>query len=515
LQQQEKDTIMITSISNDYQTICLRSLQPDAVNIFDIDSISLLIGNNGSGKTRFLEQIINELRSSHVGVYHGACQIYMHGQPVSDHDTRVWGVIYYSPVPYRLHFRSDRNGRIIDASPKSTKELPLMKLNEWYHIAQELGITPKLVAKINIDLKPLLIDIINIGMKWLTDDWKEIFNVDDIKNYHITEDALNTDNNDYQSAGYTLKKSLQLKTEYADILLSNLIRRYSTNRILAVLVVLHRARLNKRLNSDKLNYILKHIFNLTITNHKRTTLSKEMRVFIEHMDSMYEFFIESDADIYLTRNISAEIDLHDIENAERVNNSIISDYFKIQFSQMSSGQMSMIAHLGLIMDAVEEQHKKGWREILILIDEGDAFLHLEWQRKYIYTLNKILGSAKRRLHLNVLQLIISTHSPLLATDIPKEFICRLHRSDEKISNEVINGFAAPIPQLIHDSFLANTIGEFATSKINETWIKISTKKEADANDLYIINNIDNRLLREEMERFLPQKGGYHDPINRE
>lgn len=62
---------MIRSLSVDNKKLELRDELDDSSNIFDVDSISLLIGRMVQGKTYFLNQVINEFKSSHIGAFTG------------------------------------------------------------------------------------------------------------------------------------------------------------------------------------------------------------------------------------------------------------------------------------------------------------------------------------------------------------------------------------------------------------------------------------------------------------
>lgn len=66
--------IMISKIEVDDRIINLNLEEKGIPNIFDIDSISLIIGNNGSGKTTIFKKIIDKfLPSSRFGRY--ACEV--------------------------------------------------------------------------------------------------------------------------------------------------------------------------------------------------------------------------------------------------------------------------------------------------------------------------------------------------------------------------------------------------------------------------------------------------------
>ncbi|NWE37638.1 AAA family ATPase, partial [Pseudomonas gingeri] len=125
--------------------------------------------------------------------------------------------------------------------------------------------------------------------------------------------------------------------------------------------------------------------------------------------------------------------------------------------------------------------------ILLLIDEGDAFLHLEWQRLYIQQLNDLLSGTVQSAGVSALQVIMATHSPLLATDVPKQFVCSLN---EQQDGKTPKAFAATLHTLFNQSFKAKTIGEFASQRINEA-VENYRNKNPDARDEAVIKSIDN------------------------
>ncbi|WP_258133540.1 ATP-binding protein [Klebsiella quasipneumoniae] len=193
-----------------------------------------------------------------------------------------------------------------------------------------------------------------------------------------------------------------------------------------------------------------------------------------------------------------EFEINPYEGQKILTKYNLNDIFKIEFSEMSSGQIAILAQIGAISDSITKLSDRGIRSILLLIDEGDAFLHMEWQRKYISSLNKMLGSLKVSLGIEHLQLILATHSPLLATDVPKDFISRL-----PVENNTLSGFASPLYILLNESFGTKTIGEFATNKIEKVISKIPENTLTEE-DYYIIENIDNPLIKNELERLIMQ-----------
>lgn len=114
--------------------------------------------------------------------------------------------------------------------------------------------------------------------------------------------------------------------------------------------------------------------------------------------------------------------------------------------------------------------------VLIFMDEADLTMHPEWQRTMIYILTAYLPSIYPLPNTRDMQLILSTHSPLLLGDIPTENVTYLENGrpinggDNK-SDSILGGtFGQNIHTILKESFfLGNgTVGEFAARKINAT-----------------------------------------------
>jgi len=112
---------------------------------------------------------------------------------------------------------------------------------------------------------------------------------------------------------------------------------------------------------------------------------------------------------------------------------------------------------------------------LFLLDEAELSLHPNWQKKYLDELIVFLSDIERNFHI-----ILTSHSPFLLSDIPKENIIFLdtYKKDEKDNQKegnckVVFGtkqtFGANIHTLLSDSFFmkGGLMGEFAKQKINE------------------------------------------------
>lgn len=96
---------------------------------------------------------------------------------------------------------------------------------------------------------------------------------------------------------------------------------------------------------------------------------------------------------------------------------------------------------------------------LIILDEGDMGFHPEWQRRYLDLVIKFFNESFSE---KVFNLIIASHSPFIASDLPKENVIFMGVDD----NPNLKTFGANIHELYKDSFfMKSTMGEFALSKI--------------------------------------------------
>ena len=114
--------------------------------------------------------------------------------------------------------------------------------------------------------------------------------------------------------------------------------------------------------------------------------------------------------------------------------------------------------------------------VLLFMDEADLTLHPEWQRRLIHLLTAFLPRIYPAPMTKELQLLLTTHSPLLLGDIPKENVTYLTSggqvisSEEKDENSPGESFGQNIHTLLRQSFFLRdgTVGEFAAAKINAT-----------------------------------------------
>jgi hypothetical protein len=206
-------------------------------------------------------------------------------------------------------------------------------------------------------------------------------------------------------------------------------------------------------------------------------------------------------------------------------------FISTEWRDLSSGEKAFLDLFSRLYDAkqqiFEESNSEGPIDtVYILLDEAEIGFHPEWQRKYLYTLEKFLSflfvSTGESIFRNTkTQIIIASHSPFLASDLPKSNIVFLKKEDESLLNvDSINReqtFGANIHTLYSNSFfLESTIGEFAKKKINDliTYAKSeSTASQLNDEAQKMIDIIGEPIVKNKLQNLLNIKRGKQATIN--
>lgn len=174
-----------------------------------------------------------------------------------------------------------------------------------------------------------------------------------------------------------------------------------------------------------------------------------------------------------------------LDKLMRKEHSFVLKHLIISLPQLSSGEQALqniFSWLRLppsFKEILGEDSVPIQDNILLLLDEVDLYMHPEWQRNFLHYLSKQLEDEYKGKHI---QIIFSTHSPLVLSDIPSSNIIYLEKNDEKCTiaqrSEQNESFGANIYSLLKDSFfLKRSIGEFAYSRISEMIKELEKMKE--------------------------------------
>ena len=183
------------------------------------------------------------------------------------------------------------------------------------------------------------------------------------------------------------------------------------------------------------------------------------------------------------------------------------DKLNRSFKQLSNGEKTIFGHLFNIY--LFSQYIQS--EFTFLLDEPELSLHPNWQKKYIKELYIFLNQLDKKFNI-----ILTSHSPFLLSDIPKQNIIFLDK-DEDGNCKVVDGlkekkqtFGANIHTLLSDSFFMEDglMGEFAKSKIDKT-IKLLNQEHLNEDDLkyceQIISIIGEPIVKNQLQRMLDSK----------
>ncbi|MGA5673972.1 AAA family ATPase [Bacillus bombysepticus] len=196
----------------------------------------------------------------------------------------------------------------------------------------------------------------------------------------------------------------------------------------------------------------------------------------------------------------------------------IRDIFplKIEFLNLSSGELQFIKHFSNLSKAIHiASLNEKIENIIILLDEPDTNFHPEWSRRYIANLIEILNSENFERKIQF-QIIITTHSPFMISDIPKQYITCIDviEGNGKMNRVVSKsefGLMSNFYDLIKNNFfMEQPIGEYASKFFNEIISNINNlnashpRKEI-SNIEKMIELIDDQIIKSKLLNYFNQK----------
>jgi hypothetical protein len=180
-----------------------------------------------------------------------------------------------------------------------------------------------------------------------------------------------------------------------------------------------------------------------------------------------------------------------------------STRFKLDWLGLSSGHKAYLDIFSLLRFDLKNIKTDN---VLICIDEGDLYLHPKWQADFFYKLVNLIPKFKTANY----QFILTSHSPFLVSDLPKQNLVFLGKDDSKPDlgiindNENVKTFAGNLGELYLDAFFmeGNLISRFAADKIQNVVDKIKTKEKLNSDDEKLIELIGEDLIRVQIKNLL-------------
>lgn len=248
--------------------------------------------------------------------------------------------------------------------------------------------------------------------------------------------------------------------------------------------------------------------NIDMLNNKTVKVDKEIDYipvdageYIEFMDYLKDLSVENRSG-YKWSPLLSTIWIPTDNKMEKVHTFFnkykkcvrIVDFLSFSWG-LSSGENLLLNQFGKFMHILKKDDSSGKyylpedvnsdapaKNAVILLDEAEVAFHPEWQRRYLNAFLKFVKKniSKKGTHV---QIILTTHSPIILSDIPKQNTVFLTKDlDNNITAYVDNEetFAANIFSLYRNAFFLDEsgIGKFAENKLCELIEKIHRLPES-------------------------------------
>ena len=244
-----------------------------------------------------------------------------------------------------------------------------------------------------------------------------------------------------------------------------------------------------------------YALNLISKTHYSEALSVFYLNFREDKEAVERLSKSFKASRYLTSKI---FDTYYAKNLDSAVNTILS-----------SGEQEMLDLFSRIYDAVELMPQFAGNKThpgLLLLDEAEMGYHPEWQRKYLDVLCKFVKSLMVVAG-HDFQIILTSHSPLLLSDMPtsaSNYLQKIGKEVHNVRDEQAETFAGNLYDLMNNNFfLTDFIGQFASAKIDSIIEKVNaTVSQKDASNLEQllneVNLIGDTFIRSKLkEQLMP------------
>ena len=178
---------------------------------------------------------------------------------------------------------------------------------------------------------------------------------------------------------------------------------------------------------------------------------------------------------------------------------------------MSTGEGNVIEIFSQLYTYLS-MHEESSEDIILLVDELESGMHLEWSRRLIQILIDNLseifedeGKGRK------IQLIFTTHSPYMLSDIKPGNVIMIEKNQETGYSEgkvLQNTFAKNIQEIMKENLIDNIYGDFALAKINSMIERLNGEEEHEGNEeelLKEIHLISEPILRNKLLEMYDKK----------
>ena len=249
---------------------------------------------------------------------------------------------------------------------------------------------------------------------------------------------------------------------------------------------------------------------------KFVTLLEQIAMKVDAKDFMnsYEFSISISSIAQNEELSKLVLDFLEIADSEDVCTAFNRN-LKIEYSNLSDGMKERFKLFSTIYKCLKQNKVENYKNVVLILDEPDAHMHPEWSRRL---LTDIFAFLDKEFKSTKFQIIFTTHSPFMLSDIIQEDVIYLSKNNKgKVIIDVhdIGTFGSNVHTLLkHSFFMDSTIGEFAKKQINEV-IKFLNEENYSGSmnkekAYYICNNLGEKFIGDKLVNLYKKK--YPDEI---
>ena len=489
---------MITSFQNDGINIPLSkspSIGPDNRSLFAADTMTLLVGPNGSGKTRAMTGLISAL--ARRGSPDTPASITWNNEEGFDSTCAV----YYTSAPYHLPGPKKGNQYRLIKTSLSNTDKPLTP--EHKDIIDQLKSTFGLEARKNLTLSQIheleishLLSQLGRSHNAITDTWPAPFiQRDNELNTRITHPDGSFD---WESFKTVSRRRSEIHSDFAKELRS----RIGSEFALKIRAYAH-ARSGRSPRSTAQMQILEALgFSLSRKVTKTPTVPRKK--YDEALNKL-----RRTAAILNDEQLKRNVYHIDEQQHEQLKTLDLGKLGQLSLTELSSGAAALIHQFSSIEMACTSLLDEGpYTNLVLMIDEGDAFLHLAWQQRYVDYLDKTAALLRQKF--KTVQIIVATHSPVLMSDFPQESTFILDgRSwfedliEENTPRRPNESFGAPLDAVVREVGQTGTMGTFAARIIKSVVDDISSGTPISPERIEMIGD---PIIRRQINKKLIERG---------
>ena len=473
-----------------------------SLNLFSADSMTLLVGPNGSGKTWALSQLASLLQvapsADEVGdAVTQARPATLQGE-VEGLDSTC--AVYYTAIPFGVDL-PDESPRFVRILPKAARAKTPPDLEAARHVLERFGLRVTMTLKLAVVLTRTLQTLLKtleqarspITNAWLDPIRERLADLDQrerIANEERIEKEIAYPDYWGSAAANSLKETRKaIEDEFKVLLRANIGSDFRL-KVRAFAVALKKHRNTK----DYFLQLLKEI-GFSVRNEPGQKQHKAHEAFAEALARLKKL-----AGIVKNPTLSKASHAIDTAQWEALEAMDLEDLATLTMANLSSGGEALLQQFSSLKRAIDTLPHTA-TSLMLLIDEGDAYLHLEWQQQYVDFFDSMVQALWRD-RFACIQVVMTTHSPVLMSDFPRDHIHRIIRPSDagkkaSIDSTPIVSFAAPLDLVIHHTGAAGTLGSFAARIIRE--IAADIERGVPVAE-YKLDMIDDRVIATHLRR---------------